>query len=388
MKKLSAIKQLALRSVLLLIFSTVAFAADTDKEKEKQKLDNLKRSISSLEKRLDKRNQEKNILVNQLKKVELEAAKTGKSIRQLNSQINRRNKKLSGLEKQKKDLQQDIKNQNAAISEHLAAAYKLGDQEPIKLLLNQEDPQQLSRLFKYYGYFLDARNKKIETYVSDVEKLSTLVTEVTQQKLLLDGSKKELVRDQNQFLVISKRRSAALNKLNISLQSDQSKLNKLIAERAELEELLNTVEVAVSEMNIAPPPSQQSFVSQKGLLQWPLKGRVAHSYGSKRSGTLRWEGWMIGAKSGQSVNAVHDGQVIFSNYLRGFGLLIILNHGDGYMTLYAHNKELLKDTGDWVLSSESIARAGDTGGLDKPALYFEIRKKGQPADPKAWLGKR
>ncbi|MDG1819690.1 MAG: peptidoglycan DD-metalloendopeptidase family protein [Porticoccaceae bacterium] len=388
MKKLSAIKQLALRSVLLLIFSTVAFAADTDKEKEKQKLDNLKRAISSLEKRLDKRNQEKNILVNQLKKVELEAAKTGKSIRQLNSQINRRNKKLSSLEKQKKDLQQDIKNQNAAISEHLAAAYKLGDQEPIKLLLNQEDPQQLSRLFKYYGYFLDARNKKIETYVSDVEKLSTLVTEVTQQKLLLDSSKKELVRDQNQFLVISKRRSAALNKLNISLQSDQSKLNKLIAERAELEELLNTVEVAVSEMNIAPPPSQQSFVSQKGLLQWPLKGRVAHSYGSKRSGTLRWEGWMIGAKSGQSVNAVHDGQVIFSNYLRGFGLLIILNHGDGYMTLYAHNKELLKDTGDWVLSSESIARAGDTGGLDKPALYFEIRKKGQPADPKAWLGKR
>ncbi|MGB0450156.1 MAG: murein hydrolase activator EnvC family protein, partial [Porticoccaceae bacterium] len=132
----------------------------------------------------------------------------------------------------------------------------------------------------------------------------------------------------------------------------------------------------------------QTFVSQKGLLQWPLKGRVAHSYGSRRSGTLRWEGWMIGAKSGQPVNAVHDGQVIFSNYLRGFGLLIILNHGDGYMTLYAHNEELLKETGDWVLSNETIARAGDSGGLDKPALYFEIRKKGQPADPKVWLGKR
>ena len=97
---------------------------------------------------------------------------------------------------------------------------------------------------------------------------------------------------------------------------------------------------------------------------------------------------MIGAKSGQSVNAVHDGHVIFSNYLRGFGLLIILNHGDGYMTLYAHNEELLKDTGDWVLSNETIARAGDSGGLDKPALYFEIRKQGQPADPKIWLGKR
>jgi len=223
MKKLSAIKQVALRSVLLLIFSTPAFAAD--KEKEKQKLDNLKRSIISLEKRLDKRNQEKNILVNQLKKVELEAAKTSKSIRQLNSQIKRRNSKLSDLEKQQYDLQKNIKNQNAAISEHLAAAYKLGDQEPIKLLLNQEDPQQLSRLFKYYGYFLDARNKKIETYISDVEKLSTLVTEVTQQKLLLDSSKKQLVSDQKQYLVVGKRRSEALNKLNISLKSDQAKLN-------------------------------------------------------------------------------------------------------------------------------------------------------------------
>lgn len=384
MKKLSAIKQVAISSVLLLIFFTGSSSADSDK----QKLDTLKRSISSLEKRMEKRHREKNSLVNELKEVELEAAKIGRSIRQLNTKINSRSNKLYFLEIEQRDLEKNIKNQNAAISEHLAAAYKLGDQEPIKLLLNQEDPQQLSRLFKYYSYFLEARNKKIETYVGDVEKLSALITQVTQQKRLLDSAKKELVEDQKQFLLIGKRRSVALKNLNTSLKSDTAKLNKLLAERAELEELLNTVEVAVTEMPLSAPPGQQTFVSQKGLLQWPLKGRVAHSYGSQRSGSLRWEGWMIGAKSGQPVNAVHDGQVIFSNYLRGFGLLIILNHGDGYMTLYAHNEQLLKDTGDWVLSNETIARAGDSGGLDKPALYFEIRKQGQPADPKVWLGKR
>jgi murein hydrolase activator len=384
MKKLSAIKQVAISSVLLLIFFTGSSSADSDK----QKLDTLKRSISSLEKRMEKRHREKNSLVNELKEVELEAAKIGRSIRQLNTKINSRSNKLYFLEIEQRDLEKNIKNQNAAISEHLAAAYKLGDQEPIKLLLNQEDPQQLSRLFKYYSYFLEARNKKIETYVGDVEKLSALIAQVTQQKRLLDSAKKELVEDQKQFLLIGKRRSVALKNLNTSLKSDTAKLNKLLAERAELEELLNTVEVAVTEMPLSAPPGQQTFVSQKGLLQWPLKGRVAHSYGSQRSGSLRWEGWMIGAKSGQPVNAVHDGQVIFSNYLRGFGLLIILNHGDGYMTLYAHNEQLLKDTGDWVLSNETIARAGDSGGLDKPALYFEIRKQGQPADPKVWLGKR
>lgn len=384
MKKLSAIKQVAISSVLLLIFSSPTLSADSDK----QKLDNLKRSISSLEKRLNKRNQEKNNLANELKKIELAAAKTSGSIRQLNKKINSRSNKLYSLEIQQRDLQKNIKNQNSAISEHLAAAYKLGDQEPIKLLFNQEDPQQLSRLFKYYSYFLNARNQKIETYIADVEKLSALITEVNQQKLLLDSAKKELVEDKKQFLLIGNRRSEALKKLTISLKSDTAKLNKLIAERGELEELLNTVEVAVSDMPLSAPPGQKAFVSQKGFLQWPLKGRVAHSYGSQRSGSLRWKGWMIGAKSGQPVNAVHDGHVIFSNYLRGFGLLIILNHGDGYMTLYAHNEELLKETGDWVLSNETISRAGDSGGLDKPALYFEIRNQGQPADPKVWLGKR
>ena len=382
--KISAIKQIAISSVLLLLFSSALLAADSDREK----LEQLKSSISKLEQRLEQRSQEKNDLVSSLKKVELEAAATGKGIRQLNRQIDSSRKKLSALEKQQRTLQQNIKDQNSAIAEHLTAAYKLGDQEPIKLLLNQEDPQQLSRLFKYYSYFLDARNKKIETYLADVEKLSALMTEVNQQKLLLDSNRKKLVQDQEQFAAISKRRSEALKQLNISLKNDRSKLEKMVAERAELEELLNRVETAVSEVALTPPVSQQSFVSQKGLLQWPLKGRVAHSFGSQRSGTLRWQGWLIGAKSGESVNAVHDGHVIFSNYLRGFGLLIILNHGDGYMTLYAHNKELLKDTGDWVLSSETIARAGDTGGLEKPALYFEIRKQGQPADPSEWLGKR
>ena len=264
----------------------------------------------------------------------------------------------------------------------------MGAQEPIKLLLNQEDPQQLARLFKYYNYVLDARNEKIAQYMGDIEKLSTVQTDVIEEKRLLDSAKAELEKDRQQLLTNNKRRQTTLKKLNASLQSDKSKLDKLLKQRTALEELLKNVRGVVKKMALKAPPGGQSFASQKGALRWPLKGKVAHSFGSKRSGSLRWDGWLIGAKIGEPVAAVHDGQVIFSNYMRGFGLLIILNHGDGYMSLYAHNEELLKDTGDLVLSNETIARAGDTGGLDKPALYFEIRKKGQPADPKKWLGKR
>jgi len=383
MKLSSAVISTALSCMLLLLPVDSIAAKD-----ERAKLADLKSAISSLEKQLDRRDKEKNQLVATLKKVEVEAADASKKIRQLTTQINRSTKTMADLDTQQQGLKAEIKKQNSAVSEQLAAAYKMGEQESIKLLLNQEDPQQLARLLKYYNYVLDARNEKIAQYLTDVGKLSTVQGEMIKQKRSLASAKAQLEKDQQQLLATSKRRQTALKQLNASLQNDKSKLNKLLKERGELEELLKNVRGVVKKMALATPPGGQSFASQKGMLRWPLKGKVAHSFGSQRSGSLRWDGWLIGASIGEPVAAVHDGQVIFSNYMRGFGLLIILNHGDGYMTLYAHNEELLKDTGDWVLSNETIARAGDTGGLDNPALYFEIRKKGQPADPKKWLGKR
>jgi len=383
MKLSSAIISTALSCALLLLPLQATAAED-----EKAKLADLKSAISSLEKQLDKRDKNKNKLVAELKENEIAASASSKKIRHLDQKINTRGAKLVDLGKQQGELKAGIKKQNSAVSEQLATAYKMGSQEPIKLLLNQEDPQQLARLFKYYNYVLDARNKKIAQYIGDIEQLSALQTQVVEETRLLDSAKAELQQDQQQLLANNKRRQTTLQQLNSSLQSDKSKLDKLLKQRSALEELLKNVRGVVKKMALTTPPGGQSFASQKGALSWPLKGKVAHSFGRKRSGSLRWDGWLIGAKIGEPVAAVHDGQVIFSNYMRGFGLLIILNHGDGYMSLYAHNEELLKDTGDWVLSSETIARAGDTGGLNQPALYFEIRKEGQPADPKKWLGKR
>ena len=383
MKVASAIISAALSCALSLL-PLQAIAA----EDEKAKLANLKTAIISLEKQLNKRDKDKNNLVATLKKNEIAASASSTKIRQLNSKINTRRAKLADLDKQQRQLKIGINRQNAAVSEQLAAAYKMGAQEPVKLLLNQEDPQYLARLFKYYNYVLDARNEKIAQYMGDIEQLSAVQNQVVEETGLLDSAKAQLETDQQQLLANNKLRQSTLKQLNASLQSDKSKLDNLLKQRSELEELLKNVRSVVKKMALKTPPGGQSFSSLKGRLPWPVKGKVAHSFGSKRSGSLRWDGWLIGARIGEPVAAVHDGQVIFSNYMRGFGLLIILNHGDGYMSLYAHNEELLKDTGDLVLSNETISRAGDTGGLDKPALYFEIRKKGQPSDPKKWLGKR
>jgi septal ring factor EnvC (AmiA/AmiB activator) len=370
-------------SLLLLLMLGAVASAD---EEQEQKLDNLKRSISSLEQQLEDRDKERNSLQSELKKVELRASKINSNVRRLRGKINKLESELKDLSSRERDLQLGIRGQSAAIVEQITAAYKLGNQEPIKLLLNQEDPQKIARVFKYYDYFLQARTEKIQRYKKDVDELATVISDIETQKLRLTQSRADLEADKNKLTRQAKKRKKTLSNLQSSLRTDKKKLSKLKKERGKLEELLAAVKRAAADL--ALPSNYESFISRKGQLSWPLKGRVAHSYGSRRSGELRWEGWLIGAKAGDEVKAVHQGRVVFSNYLRGFGLLVIVDHSDGYLTLYAHNQELLKDTGDWVQSNEILSRAGDTGGLDKPALYFEIRKDGNPADPKSWLGKR
>ena len=367
---------------LMLSLSSIGVADD----KQQARLDDLKRSITSLEQRLLAQGKEKNSLQNELKKVELEASQINRNLRNLRKKISELAVKFSALDKQKIELQAGIAKQSGAIVDQISSAYKLGNEEPIKLLFNQEDPKKIARVFKYYGYFLEARTHKIKGYMADVDALSDVIERLNRQKLALTQSRAELQSGQQKLRGRVKQRSGTLTKLKASLLTDKKKLGGLQKERGQLEEILSAVEEAVADMTL--PKNYQPFASRKGQLKWPLKGKVAHSFGSMRSGELRWEGWLIRAKAGTGVNAVHNGRVVFSNYLRGFGLLIILDHGDGYMTLYAHNQELLKDTGDWVQSSEVLARAGNTGGLSKPALYFEIRKQGKPADPKSWLGKR
>ena len=380
MKYLWALSILALNLIVPLDYVS---AADDQQQARLEKLD---RSISKLEKKLRSRDKQKDSLQNELKKVEVEASQLKGNLRKLGKEIRTVVAELSILRHQETDLQARIVQQADVIAEQIAAAHKLGDQEPIKLLLNQEDPQQLARVFKYYDYFLQARSEKIASYMNDVESLTEVIARISSQQLALKRSQSDLKSGQEKLRGRVAKRSVTLKQLDASLVSDKKKLGSLQRERSELEEILSAVEEAVADMTL--PSNYKPFLSRKGKLSWPLKGRVAHSYGSQRSGELRWEGWLISASAGTAVNAVHNGRIVFSNYLRGFGLLAIVDHGDGYMTLYAHNQELLKDTGDWVQSNELVARAGDTGGLNKPALYFEIRSQGKPADPKVWLEKR
>ena len=391
MHRLASDRLLALRipiwSVLLAVFICLTLSLDTLADnKQQQELEKLKVSISSLEKKLRKQRKEKNTLQQKLEIVERNVVDLDKKIRAVSKKITKTENNLSRLNSDKNNLEQRINKQRSTIAEQIRAAYKTGNEEPIKLLLNQEDPEQLFRILKYYDYLLDARSKKIDQFTADIESLKITLSKIETQNTLLADSKKELEKDKQQLASSISQRKATLTKVTQSLQSNKQQLNQYKKQRDELEAVVQTVGEAAK----AIPPAQDypSFALSKGKLNWPVRGRLTAGYGSKRSEYLRWQGWLISAKKGASIKSVHHGRVVFSDYLRGFGLLVIVDHGDGYMTLYAHNKELLKETGDWVQSGETVARAGNTGGLTNTALYFEVREKGKPVNPRLWLSKR
>ena len=353
---------------------------------QQQELEKLKASISSLELKLRNQRIEKNSLQEQLESIERNVADLNKKIRIVSKKITKTENNLSLLSSNKNDLEQRIKKQRTTIAEQIRAAYKTGNEEPIKLLLNQENPEQLSRILKYYDYLLDARSKKIDQFNANIESLKITLSKIEKQKISLADSKKELEKDKQQLAVSINQRKATIKKVTQSLQSNKKQLNRYKKQRDELETVIKTVGKAAK----AIPPAQDypSFALSKGKLNWPVRGKLKASFGSKRSEYLRWQGWLISAKQDADIKSVHHGRVVFSDYLRGFGLLIIIDHGNDYMTLYAHNKELLREAGDWIQSGEVISRAGNTGGLTNTALYFEVRDKGKPVNPKIWLRKR
>lgn len=375
-----------LLSATLFAATLISLASYTDADTSQQvQLEKLKRSIASLEDRLENQRGEKNNLHQQLKGIELNASRVNIRIRELRHQIAANEKQLRTLTHKKQILQDNIKQQSSAIAEQIRAAHKIGTGEPIKLFLNQEDPQQLARVFKYYDYLLQARAEKIQQFEADIEQLTALVETINKTKITLAKSKKSLETERTALANTTVKRKKMLLQLDATLLSGGKKLSNLQRQRTELEELISAVEIAAADMIV--PLDYPSFASSKGKLIWPIKGSVAQKFGSRRTGQLRWEGWLIDANAGSNVTAIHQGRVVFSNYLRGFGLLIIVDHNDGYMSLYAHNQELLRETGDWVQSGEAVSRAGDTGGLLSPAVYFEIRKNGVPVNPRNWLAR-
>ena len=292
-------------------------------------------------------------------------------------------------------MEQARKNQQTQIAEQMRAAHKLGEQSEVKVLLNQESPDQVSRIMKYHSYFMEAHTAKMKSYLETITRIDALTPEIEKKTLELAGMQSALDSQRDALKNIHGERAQALAKVNEDLKSKNQALKQLSEDRRKLQALLDRVtrQVATTGAINAPgyvplPKGGEKFSQRKGRMPWPTQGSMVHRFGSARiAGQMNWSGAYISAPMGNSVQAVHHGRVVFADYFGGHGLLVIIDHGEGYMSLYAHNQRLLKKAGEPVQAGEAIATVGNSGGQASAGLYFEIRHQGKPVDPNLWLAR-
>ncbi|MEH6469202.1 MAG: peptidoglycan DD-metalloendopeptidase family protein [Porticoccus sp.] len=375
--------RLAISALLtfLLVSSTLA-----GEKEDRIKLKTISQDIAKLQQSIKGSSKQQDALNKALRKSELASADINLKITTLEKKLKSLKTELSQLHLEQTTLEISRKSQQTMISKQITAAYYLGREEPIKLLLNQETPDRLSRTLKYYDYFLRARGEKLNQYRETLASLNKVETSISDHQLALSENRDTLKQEQQQLIERQQARREVLAQLNKQLSGSKQALNKLTAEHSRLESVLKSLQESIAKLSL--PSAEQSFAGQRGYLPWPVSGQLSKYFGASRNASITWNGWLLKAKEGSPVNTIHHGRVIFSNYLRGHGLLMIIDHGDGYMSLYAHNQVLLKETGEWVLTGETIAKVGNSGGRDEHALYFEIRHKGKPTNPKHWLTKK
>jgi septal ring factor EnvC (AmiA/AmiB activator) len=269
------------------------------------------------------------------------------------------------------------------VKQHIRAAARMGATSPLKVMLNQEDPNSVARVARYFGYFAEARLESTRALEATLAELADSEVQLQEETKAL-AAQRELARVQRDEL--QEKRSdarAIVARYTAEFDSIDTRLSQLRANEQDLIDLLESLRASI--FDIGQPNEVVPFASRKGQLALPLEGPLIKRFGELRpEGRVKWTGVLIEAELGTPVKAIHYGRVVFADWLRGFGLLMIISHDNGYMSLYGHNQVLLVEPGEWVNPGQIIGETGTSGGQPLPTTYFEIRAAGQPIDPMLW----
>jgi len=273
----------------------------------------------------------------------------------------------------------------AALAGQIRAAHMIGQEEPLKLLLNQRDPAQTGRVLTYYRYFGRARAGQIAAINSHLADLAMLDAQAAEEEQRLAALEEQRRGELTKLQSARERRGRALVSLDAEAKTRAQELERLKDQQGGLEKLVRELRRALERIDKFPTDSKDAFAKLRGKLAWPVAGKLLASFGQTRAGGVKWDGVLVSGAQGSPVRAVYHGRVVYADWLSGLGLLTIIDHGDGYLSLYGHNERLYKEVGERVTAGDTIATLGDTGGRASPALYFEIRKAGRPIDPRPWF---
>ncbi|HEY0634136.1 MAG TPA: peptidoglycan DD-metalloendopeptidase family protein [Gammaproteobacteria bacterium] len=372
--------------LLALLASATLVGAATARQNKEVELKQLRSRIDTLRLDLNRVRNRYDAMRNELRDLEGRITHLRANVSDLDGQLTKQLTRLRALERKQKRLDRELTEQRDHLARQLRAAYAAGRQEYVKILLNQEEPAAVGRVVTYYDYLHRARVERIAAINTTFDELAAVKAEMAAETVQLQQLRDKSAAEQQALEANRSKRTSLLVKLKSEISSKDQRLARLSADEKQLQKLISALSQALED--IPPDIEGKPFGSLKGKLGWPVKGPFLANYGSKRNvGSLIWQGVLIGASEGQQVKAVSHGRVAFAEWLRGYGLLLIIDHGGGYMSLYGHNQTLYKGVGDWVKGGELVAAVGSSGGQERNALYFEIRYNGKPANPAQWCGR-
>jgi len=369
---------------LLFCLAVAPLSGADDKSVKEKQLKTLLHKIGKLKQAIDVKEDSKSRYIKQLKTIERSVGKVNLKIRKIDDQIKIKKAEVAALRATRLEHQRRLSRENEYLAQQVYSAFTLGSQEKVKLLFSQQKPQTLQRNLVYYQYFSNARVALINSVQTSIDKIIETESLIRQAQLNLQENQQALAVQREQLKKDLGKRKTIIASLDKQLKSQGGSLLRLEDEATQLQNLIKSI---LEIFNEAPDVevSRQAFARLKGKLAWPVEGKVRRLFGrNKPLSNLRWQGVIIEARSGSQVMAVSHGRVAFADWLRGLGNLIIIDHGNSYLSLYGHNESLFKGAGEWVEAGEVISSIGSSGGQKKPGLYFEIRKKGKPQNPTGW----
>lgn len=345
----------------------------------KNKLKQLDAQINSLQQTLNTAHDKRGVLNKELSETEKQIGQGIRKLHSLQEDIKNKENKIADLQKQVSQLNKQLVTQQQLLANHVRARYQMGEYQPLKLLLNQDDPGKISRILTYYQYIIKSRQQLIEKIDNTRAKLSASKEKLRAELDANKQLKQELTQHQEQLQQNKGYHTTLIQSLNHEIQDKQNTLREVRKNKENLARLLNSLaRQSITQESKPMPQSISPFTQMRKKLPFPVQ-----SHG--RSLRKMNQGVTFFAEEGAIVTAVYPGKVVFSDWLKGYGLLIIVDHGQGFMTLYAHNQSLFKSKGQYVRQNEQIASVGHTGGIKQNGLYFEIRLRGKAVPPLNWL---
>ena len=367
--------------IALALISGQVFGQDNEQEK----LAELQAELRARQQVLDNSKASAKELADVLKASELDIAKVAKKLTQTNDNLRQLQSEQQSLQQEQSSLKAAIRQQQSLLSSQLKSAFMAGHYDYAKMMFYQEDAKTFERVITYYQYLAKARQSEITKFKDNVARLETVTASLAEKAASLLALLDEQKNQRAVLLTRQNDRKKTLAKLNQTIASESERIAALQEDEKALREAIEAARIAAQRAAEAAQISLDGLAKLTGKLSAPVEGRVRKLFGNRRQGQVRWKGIIIDGEEGDAVKSIASGKVLYADWLRGFGLVAIVDHGEGYMSVYGHNQALLKQAGDDVRRGENLALVGRSGGQASPNLYFEIRHKGKALNPTAWF---